>query len=413
MALSSLKLPDLHDGGQYEAFYDEHRFKILICGRRWGKSLLAAVALIACAIEGGTGWWVWPSFPMAMTGWSMLMKMLLPAVIAKVVNAERQERKITFPGGGSIQMKSSERPNSLRGEGLDLVVVDEWAYIRYGKKVFQSDLRPALADKMGKAYLITTPNGKDHVYEYYQHANLGKRESFKAWHFPTWTNPFIPKEEIEVARRDIDDSIFRQEYGAEFLDDAAAFFTRMERVMLAKEQKQAQDGHWYRGGLDIGRRTAAGTNDPSVLSIIDGSMTPWENCLTMKIEDMTFRQQRDRVIDICGRFELEWLTVDSTGEGYGLYEQLAQNADFTVEGFKYSNQGKIDMFSSLRGQYEMEELFILPYEWLKVEHEMMKPDVDPTRLTVRLNAREGFHDDGPNSLALANKAMKNTRVVVA
>ena len=67
MAVSTIKLPDLHNGGQYDAFNDDVRFKVMVCGRRWGKSLLAAVALIACAAGGGTGWWVWPSFPMAMT----------------------------------------------------------------------------------------------------------------------------------------------------------------------------------------------------------------------------------------------------------------------------------------------------------------------------------------------------------
>jgi phage FluMu gp28-like protein len=404
---SSLKLPDLHEGGQHEVFFDKYRFKILVCGRRWGKSLLAAVSLIECAVKGGIGWWVWPSFPMAMTGWGMLMGLLMPLVTAKVVDVQRQERKIVFPGGGSIQMKSSERANSLRGEGLDLVVVDEWAYIKQGRKVWEADLRPALADKMGKGMLITTPNGMDHVYEYYQHALKKDWEDFHPYHFPTWTNPFIPRSEIAAAKKNLPKDIFDQEYGALFLEDAASYFTKMDLVMKARPQLKAKKDHWYRAGLDISRY-----HDKTVLGIVDCSLTPNEVCFMDIQENQLFKTQRDRILDLCGRFDVEWLEVDATGLGYGLYEQLALAADFTVSGVKYTNQTKIDLFSSLRGEYEMLDLLIPNEEWLKTEHMMMKPEISPGSLTVRLNAREGFYDDGPNCMALTNRARKEMRVTV-
>lgn len=400
-----LKLPALHQG-QYEAFNHPARYKILVCGRRWGKSLLAAVALIECAVGGGIGWWVYPSFPMAMVGWRRLLKLLSVGIANGIIKIDRQERIITFPGGGMIQMKSAERANSLRGEGLDLVVIDEWAFVRYGKRVWESDLSPALAEKHGKAYLITTPNGMDHVYEYYHRAEHD--DQYKAWTFPTENNPFIPKKSIEDARKSLPPDVFSQEYMANFLEDAAAFFYNLKNIMKAKIQHEAQPGHQYRAGLDIGR-----WNDESILSIIDYSIMPMEICWVETMTNMSFRMQRKKVLTLAGRYDIDLLSTDITGIGYGLGEAIEDDADFTCDHVHYSNKIKIDIFTSLQGAYEMEKLYIPDMEWLRVQHEMMIPEISPGSLTVRLNARGGFRDDGPNSIALAHRASQGMRITLA
>ncbi len=400
----SLKLPDLHDGGQYQAFYSKSRYKILVCGRRWGKSLLAAVALIQCAVKGGIGWWVYPSFPMAMVGWRRLLKLLAVGIALKKITVDKQERIIGFPGGGFIQMKSAERANSLRGEGLDLVVIDEWAFVRYGKRVWESDLQPALAENKGKAYLITTPNGMDHVYEYYHRAK--KDDNYEAFTFPTRMNPFIPRESIEIAKNSLPKLVYSQEYEAKFLEDAAAFFVNMKRVMKAKIQHEAMPGHSYRAGLDIGR-----WRDNSVMSVIDISLDPMEICWVETMTEMPFRLQKKKVLTLGDRYDIDRLSIDITGGGIGLGEQIEWDADFECDHVVYSNKLKLDMFSSLQAKYEMEKLLIPDLEWLEVEHKMMIPEVSPGSLTVRLNARGGFKDDGPNSIALANRASEGARVI--
>lgn len=405
MAVGKIVLPDLHNGGQYQVFHHPARFKIMVCGRRWGKSLLAAVMLITTALRGGIGWWVWPSFPMAMVGWRRLMGILAPLVAAKVVTVNRQERLIIFPGGGSIQMKSAERPNSLRGEGLDLVVIDEWAYIRYGDRIWESDLRPALAEKMGKALLITTPRGMDHVYEYFHRAK--KDDQYTAWHFPTWTNPFIPKLEIELARKSMRPSIFNQEYGAEFLEGAAIFFSDIGRVMRATWQEGPIDGHEYCGGLDIGR-----WRDRSVFSIMDLSLDTKEVCFMEVYTELPFSVQKSRVLTTAARFDIDILNADVTGMGIGLGEQIAEEAEFVVEATVYSNKSKNDMFNSLHAEFENDKLLIPDLDWLKVEYQMIMPEIVPGRLTVKLNAREGFTDDGVNSNGLVSVSGQASRISI-
>lgn len=401
----TITLPPLHSGGQHQVFKDPTRFKVLVCGRRWGKSLLAAVWLISIAIRGGVGWWVWPSFPMAMVGWRRLMVILAPLIAAKAVTIIKGERLIIFPGGGSIQMKSAERANSLRGDGLDAVVIDEWAYIRNGASVWESDLRPALSEKMGSAMLITTPKGMDHVYEYF---HLAKRNKlYSAYHFPTWTNPFIPRDEIIQAKVSIPKSIFNQEYGALFMEDAASFFMNIRRVMKAKIQHRGIEGHSYRAGLDIGRY-----RDRTVLSIVDMSITPKEICYMEEYSGWPFLAQKNRILTTTSRFDVDLMTIDVTGMGIGLGERIAEDADFTTTPIVYTNPLKMEMFNDLHAAYENDELLIPNYEWLMIEHQMMVPQIIPGRLAVKIDARPGFYDDGVNSCALVQRSMKEAMVTM-
>lgn len=400
-----VQLPPLHGGGQLAVFNDPARFKVLVCGRRWGKSLLAATVLISIALRGGVGWWVWPSFPMSMVGWRRLLKILEPLITAKQVRVRKGERLIEFPGGGSIQMRSAERANSLRGEGLDFVVIDEWAYIKNGDEVWESDLRPALAEKMGGALLVTTPKGIDHVYTYYHKAQ--KDPQFSAYQFATWDNPFIPKEEIEAARKNISPEIFAQEYEGKFISGGATFFTDVERVMRAEYQHSALPGHWYGGGLDIGRY-----KDNTVLSIGDFFLDPAEICFVEEYHDMPFAIQKGKILTACARYGIDILTMDVTGMGYGLGERIAEEAPFTCEPETYTNPKKIAMFTDLQASYDNDELLIPDEDRYLVEHNMIIPEIVPGRLTVKLNAKAGFTDDVVNSFALLNKSRRIGRTEV-
>ena len=67
-ATLTVKLPSLHPGQQAVA-HDPARFKVLACGRRWGKTRLGTVLCLATALRGGRAWWVAPSYKMAQVGW--------------------------------------------------------------------------------------------------------------------------------------------------------------------------------------------------------------------------------------------------------------------------------------------------------------------------------------------------------
>lgn len=221
-----LPAPLLHQCGPLDS---PERFKILACGRRWGKTVAGLVSTVdghggpskplKGALQGGNIWWVAPTYGIASKIWRMLKASCREAWTEK----NEVERRIILPdigmGDGTIQVMSGDNPDSLRGDGLDGVVIDEAAFL--AKEVWTNALRPALADKQGWALLISSPNGLNWFYE--MHRSLP--DSAK-WQRPTSDNPRIPASEIEAAKAELPYLAFRQEFLAEFVTDGAGVFMR-------------------------------------------------------------------------------------------------------------------------------------------------------------------------------------------
>jgi len=122
----TVRLPSMH-AGQMEVARDPARFKVLDAGRRWRKSSLGVILCVETALKGGFSWWVSPSYPMSQVGWRMLKG--LGRQIPNV-NKKEVDRMLEFPTGGFVQVKSADKPDSLRGEGLNLVALDECALMK-------------------------------------------------------------------------------------------------------------------------------------------------------------------------------------------------------------------------------------------------------------------------------------------
>jgi hypothetical protein len=202
------------------------RFKVIAAGRRGGKTEYAgATALFGegrgrrfqGAVQGAKVWWVAPDFGRAAIGWN-LAKRLVRDVPPTIMKLSEADKKIEFVTGGFLQIKSGFDPDTLRGEGLDYVILDEAAFIKK-KEVWTEALRPALSDRKGGAMFISTPQGFNYFYDLYERGirreDGGEWESF---HFTSYDNPYVDDAEIDAAREDMADHSFRQEYLAEFLE---------------------------------------------------------------------------------------------------------------------------------------------------------------------------------------------------
>ena len=212
-ATLTVKLPPLHPGQQAVA-HDPARFKVLACGRRWGKTRLGTVLCLATALRGGRAWWVAPSYKMAQVGWRGLAQ--LAGQIPGAVVA-RGEMLIGVPGGGTVQVRSADNPQSLRGEGLDFCTLDECAYML--EAAWTEALRPALADRKGGALFISTPHGLNWFRQLFV---LGQQPGgeWRSWQFKSADNPHLDAGEIAAARGLLSSRVFRQEFEADFLEDA-------------------------------------------------------------------------------------------------------------------------------------------------------------------------------------------------
>lgn len=201
--------------GQKEVMHFKSRFKVIVAGRRWGKSKLAAVSLVQAAASRAKSlvWYVAPTYGMCKSiMWPDLIE-IIPKKWIKKSNETIQF--IELVNGSRIELKGCDKPDSLRGVGLHFLVIDEAQDIK--KETWTTVLRPTLSDKQGGALIIGTPKGFNWLYDVYQEGQKPvnrKNGLWASWQFPTMTSPFIPPEEIEAAKRDMDEKVFNQEFNA-------------------------------------------------------------------------------------------------------------------------------------------------------------------------------------------------------
>ncbi len=187
------------------------RFKVLNAGRRFGKTFLALTLLFICANHnaGAICWYVAPTYRQAeQIAWEDLKK-LVPAAYIKHKN--ESDLTITLLNDSVIALRGSDNPDSLRGPGLDALVIDEAAF---QKKEVWKVMRPMLADKKGWCLFISTPKGYNWFYDLYNAAE--NRKGWKRFQFTTVQGGNVDEEEIELARAELDDKTFNQEFLASF-----------------------------------------------------------------------------------------------------------------------------------------------------------------------------------------------------
>ena len=199
---------------QQEVYKDPTRFKVIVAGRRCGKSRLSAVALLVEGLKcpkGSAVMYVAPTQGQArQIIWDLLMDLGREVIASSHVN----NMDITLVNGAKIYVRGSDRPDTLRGVSLTFLVLDEVADIK--AETWEKVLRASLSDKKGSALFIGTPKGRNWFYDMYNLGLDGEDKDWKSWHFTTKDNPLIDPDEIEGARKTLSSFAFKQEYEASF-----------------------------------------------------------------------------------------------------------------------------------------------------------------------------------------------------
>jgi hypothetical protein len=196
---------------QLQVFLSPERFRLLVAGRRFGKTFLAQTELLRAARgRGRIAWYVAPSYKQAKRiVWGPLKQLTRPYWASK---PSETDLRIELAGGGTIAVRGADAYDSLRGEGIDFVVLDEYASM--APAAWDSVLRPMLADRLGEALFIGTPQGFNHFYDLYNDA--AGRRGWSVFHFTTEQGGNVPREELETAAGEMDERLYRQEFRASF-----------------------------------------------------------------------------------------------------------------------------------------------------------------------------------------------------
>ena len=190
------------------------RFIVAICGRRFGKTVLSIRQICkAASLANQEVWYIAPSYRQAKgIVWRQLKRKLRKHNwIAKV---NETELTIELPWNTRICLKGADNPDSLRGVGLNFIVMDEFADI--DPVAWNEVLRPTLADKNGSALFIGTPRGTGN-WSYDLYLTERKDDEWASFHFTTLEGGNVTDDEIEHMKATMDSRTFDQELNANFV----------------------------------------------------------------------------------------------------------------------------------------------------------------------------------------------------
>jgi len=380
--MASYLLPDLH-AGQRRVAASSARFRVVACGRRWGKTSFGAITCLRTALAGGVAWWVAPSYPMAAVGWRMVKQL---AVQVPQSDARELDRRVSVPGRGWLQVRSADDPDSLRGEGLDLVVMDEAAFTR--ETAWTQALRPALADRRGCALFLSTPKGRNWFYHLYLRGQDQNETEYASWNLPSADNPYLAPAELEQAQRDLPQRWFEQEHLARFLEDGGGVF----RGVRAAITDRTTSGDVF-VGVDLGQ-----SYDATVfVALQDGYVVGMD-----RFTGVGWALQFGRLQTFCDRFAPARIVIETNFQRM-FAEQAQRELPYPVEGFVTTAPSKRALIDALARAIERQEVTYPDLPELVNELEAFEFSETPAG-GLKLGAPAGYHDDCVIALALAYRA---------
>lgn len=256
---------------QAEIASNRNRYRVLVCGRKFGKTTLASEEIKGYAIKKSRLRIIYlaPTLGEARRlMWERLKQSLGKAVLAE--NDTRMELYVrTLDGGKSVIFLGSwELIENYRGDEFDFVALDEVQEYRNFWTGWQEALRPTLTPRIGAALFMGTPKGFTHLYDLF---NLEAHEKeFKSFKFTSYENPHLSKDEIETAQRQMTPDRFAQEYLADFRKSEGLVYKEFSREKHLYQDMKFGNEFEYIAGIDFGYQ-----NPAAVLHIYYGKESFW------------------------------------------------------------------------------------------------------------------------------------------
>ena len=203
---------------------DPARFVVLVTGRRFGKTTLGVRQLFYHARQPDQNCWAClPSYRMARNVWWDWAKKINEADLS-----------IVLTNGSKISLKGADNRDALRGAKLNYIFLDECANIE--KEAYTEVLRPTLSDTGGKAMFAGTPKGiSNWLYDIYQQGQDPTDPNWSSYQFTTIDGGFVKQEEIEQAKAELDQKVFKQEYEGTFENYEGRIYYGFERQHNVKD----------------------------------------------------------------------------------------------------------------------------------------------------------------------------------
>lgn len=408
-----IKVPPLHPKQQavWDVYFSgQYRNFVINAGRRFGKSTAClAIAIEEAVNHGKKVWWVSPTYKLLGNQWRTAKDVLKDVYTSKSEVDRRMEFYYTLKDGtqtrGEINFRSADKPDNLRGDGIHLLIIDEAAF--QSLEVYKV-LRPATVDTKGNIIFISTPNGHNWFYTFFQRGLPDNQQDHPRWwskHFTSYDNPMLDPKELEDAKKDMTETEFRVEHMAEFIDDIGKIFSNVRECAVSSFLKAPDIYGQYSIGIDLARK-----HDATVVSIMDKKSH--KQVAVFRFIGLDWDLQKAKLSAIIKLWRPENVYVDATAVGAPVVEDLQKLCpEVTLDPFILTAQSKPVLIQHLAvklqnhaisilddqtdiGQLQINEL--LAYEVRKVSKEGVK---------IIYAAPRGGKDDTVIALALSIKGI--------
>lgn len=267
-----------HSDGQWEYCRSTSRFNVPCCGRRWGKSQAAGHRMTyKMFVPESYNWIVGPTYKLGEKEFRVVYddfrKLGLLKHCKSNYSPKQGDMRIQTPWGSVLEVASSEKPDSLLGEGLSHVIMSESAM--HSVSIWEQYVEPALSDLRGSCDFPSTPRGYNWFHGLW---TMGQDTSpeFKdyiSWNFPTWTNAArypdgLKDPELIRIRATVSDHYWKQEYGADFTSFTGAIYDEWDERVHVRQ-------HEYNPNWSNYLAFDYGFANPFVC--LDIQVDPWDN----------------------------------------------------------------------------------------------------------------------------------------
>lgn len=372
------------------------RFKVMNCGRRFGKTVIAAKLAIAKTRERNQMiWWVAPTYKIVKRGYEQILKQLPEGVLAKEAPPDTnfdagRSVILHFKNGTKMEFYSAERPEGMLGAAVDFCVMDEAAIMP--ARIWNQIVSPTLIDHEGSALMISTPRGHNWFYRVWLKGQDKQEPLWESWTFTTQDNPTLPEGEADRMAADIPRMEADQEIFAKWVAAGSSVFVIPDKSV---QMDRVLDNFLIEGvppvghvvlGIDLAR-----TKDYTVL--YGARSRDRRNCYFERMQAITWPEQKRRIRRAVATLVRAGATgvmlmIDSTGVGDPVKEDLEADG-YDVVGLNFTTH-KTNMVRLLAKDIEESRAFILDEGYHEFRNYAMAQTPSGK---MNYSAPDGEHDD--------------------
>ena len=374
----------------HNAINSDGKYFVVSIGRQFGKTLLGENQALKWAVE--NNWkvgWISPTYKQCKKVFKEIVRAMGKNPF--ITSANHSDLVLNFTTGSTMLFYSAEAYDSIRGETFDALVGDEVAF--WKPEAWNEVLKATVLVKGKKVLLLSTPKGKNQFYTLFNQSI--NNDNYHSFYGTSFDNPFIERSEIEDARRMLPDHIFRQEYLAEFLDDASSVFRNIKECIDTGEETRT-----LFAGVDLGR-----ADDYTVLTIVDQNN---REVYCERWRHLEWSTIISNVVTQLNKYKPNVL-IESNGAQDAIYEQIRDKVTYNkskVKPFVTTSKSKQAIVENLIVAFENKEIGIIGKDWQISELEAFTYEYNLKTRQIKYSAPSGLHDDYVMSRAICNEAHK-------